>query len=263
MSELIRDQFYNQFMDLCSNSKESIKLCAPFVKSNIINEILSISKKDIELSLITNINLNSLCHGALDISALKILSTKNYPITNAQNLHAKIYIFDDNKCAITSANLSYSGLRKNIEYGVIIDNKSEINKVINDYNRIITNQLNGEITLTQINQIKKLLMKFQMTNNNFNHDISENFNELININSDFVQESFNGWQKLVIDSINEFDKEVFTRKDFQNIESKIKIYYPKSNTPLQTVSRVLQELRDLGLIKFLERGVYQKLWINY
>ena len=36
MYELIRKPFYDKFMELCSSSKTSIKLCSPFVKTNIV-----------------------------------------------------------------------------------------------------------------------------------------------------------------------------------------------------------------------------------
>lgn len=58
--QIINTHFYNQFRDLCAESSESIKLCSPFVKKNIINDIFSLKKKSVDLSLITNVNLNSL-----------------------------------------------------------------------------------------------------------------------------------------------------------------------------------------------------------
>lgn len=136
MYELIRKPFYDNFMKLCSNSNSSIKLCAPFVKTNIVKDILDNSKKNLNLSLITNINLNSLCKGGLDIEALELLSDNNSSIINSQKLHAKIYIFDNKKCVITSANLTNSGLKTNLEYGILVDDINKINTVIKDYNSI-------------------------------------------------------------------------------------------------------------------------------
>lgn len=92
MYELIRKPFYDKFMELCSNSTSSIKLCSPFVKTNIIEEVIENTNNNINLSLITNINLNSLCKGGLDLAALELLANKNAPIINSQKLHAKIYI---------------------------------------------------------------------------------------------------------------------------------------------------------------------------
>nr|WP_229241116.1 hypothetical protein [Clostridium haemolyticum] len=36
--------------------------------------------------------------------------------------------------------------------------------------------------------------------------------------------------------------------------------YPNNNTIKASIRRNLQELRDLGLIKFLGNGKYKKLW---
>ena len=40
-------------------------------------------------------------------------------VRNYQNLHAKIYLFDNKKALITSANLTNNGLYHNFEYGVL------------------------------------------------------------------------------------------------------------------------------------------------
>jgi predicted transcriptional regulator len=38
--------------------------------------------------------------------------------------------------------------------------------------------------------------------------------------------------------------------------------YPNNNTIRGSIRRNLQELRDLGLIKFLGNGKYKKLWLD-
>ena len=264
MYELIRKPFYDKFMELCSSSKTSIKLCSPFVKTNIVEDIINNSKKAVDLSLITNINLNSLCKGGLDIEALELLSNNNSSIINSQRLHAKIYIFDNKKCAVTSANLTNSGLKTNLEYGILVDDISQINTVIYDYNSITKNGLNGDIKKDQLERIRILIDAFTQQNPSTKNNISENLlNDIINVNQSFFDKHFTGWQRFLINIIDNFNKDVFSTSDFKSVESKLLEYSPKSKTPLRTVNRVLQELRDVGLIKFLGNGKYKKLWNNF
>lgn len=263
MYELIRKPFYDKFMELCSNSTSSIKLCSPFVKTNIIEEVIENTNKNINLSLITNINLNSLCKGGLDLDALELLANRKAPIINSQKLHAKIYIFDNKKCALTSANLTNSGLKTNVEYGILVDDINQINTIIKDYNSISKYGLNGEIKKEQLERIRKLIDAFNQQSTSPIDTTSENLlSDIISVNNSFLDNHFTGWQKFLINIIEDFNKDVFSTKDFKNIEYKLREYAPNSKTPLRTVNRVLQELRDVGLIKFLGNGKYRKLWQN-
>ena len=262
--QIINTYFYNQFRDLCAESSESIKLCSPFVKKNIINDIFSLKKKSVDLSLITNVNLNSLYKGALDIEVLEALAERNLPIINAQRLHAKIYIFDNIKCVITSANLTSAGLKSNLEYGVFIDEKEIVNNVVADYQAICKNENNGIVEKKHILKIKEILLTLP----NFHSeklskleiDNSTEIENTIEIGSRNLINNFSGWKKLVLTLIVRLDKDIFTREDLKYYQEFLLQKYPKAKTPLQTLSRVLQELRDLGLIKFLGNGYYQKLW---
>ncbi len=53
----------------------------------------------------------------------------------------------------------------------------------------------------------------------------------------------------------------FTRKDLikEELHRIVSDAISKGNTPSQTLSRVLQELRAEGEIAFIKRGVYKKL----
>ena len=92
---------------------------------------------------------------------------------------------------------------------------------------------------------------------------SENLlSDIISVNNSFLDNHFTGWKRFLIGIIDDFRKDEFSTNDFRNIEYKLREYAPNSKTPLKTVNRELQELRDVGLIKFLGNGKYRKLWYN-
>ena len=77
------------------------------------------------------------------------------------------------------------------------------------------------------------------------------------------------WKDAVINAINRScrarRRDIFTRQDLINNElAQIVIdTCSKGATPDQTLSRILQELRELGLIELLNNnGTYRKLWKN-
>ncbi|WP_158082486.1 phospholipase D-like domain-containing protein [Methanobrevibacter arboriphilus] len=43
----------------------------------------------------------------------------NHQIFNHSALYAKFYVFDNSNVIITSANLTFSGLNRNYDYGII------------------------------------------------------------------------------------------------------------------------------------------------
>ena len=110
-----------------------------------------------------------------------------------------------------------------------------------------------EILLTLPNFHSEKLSRFEADN-------STEIENIIQIGSNNLLNNFSGWKNLVLTLIVRLDKDIFTREDLKYYQDFLLKKYPKAKTPLQTVSRVLQELRDLGLIKFLGNGYYQKLW---
>ena len=99
------------FFDLVEKSKSHLKLCAPFVKSNIIHKVLDKKKPATKLSLITNCNMNYFYRKASDIDAIGKVIECQYPVINCQRLHAKIYIFDNRKHLLDTIFLNLSALQ--------------------------------------------------------------------------------------------------------------------------------------------------------
>ena len=90
---------------------------------------------------------------------------------------------------------------------------------------------------------KKLKLKSLDDNQIFSEDIKLIKNKLTEGNLKVFQ------------SIEEIRKEIFVTEDIYKFKNK---FFGK--TPENTVRRNLQELRDNGLLEFIKRGKYKKLW---
>ncbi|MDD4568684.1 MAG: phospholipase D-like domain-containing protein [Tepidanaerobacteraceae bacterium] len=182
-------------------------------------------------------------------------------------MHAKIYIFDDKKVIITSANLTSSGLKRNLEYGVLIVDMPSVNVVCEDYFRLCHSELTGNLKLEHINDIKSilnsipkppeiLLPKLELdyddepVDNYFDKDVS------------YIIKNMKGWKKAVFYALGFIKKQIFSTNDFSLIVPYLKSQYPKNHNVEAKIRQQLQELRDVGLIKFEGNGVYKKLWIQ-
>jgi hypothetical protein len=75
-----------------------------------------------------------------------------------------------------------------------------------------------------------------------------------------IQKNLSGWVKDVFDVLNEVELDVFKLNDVYKFENKLKTLHPRNEYVKDKIRQQLQVLRDLGLLQFVGRGVYRKLW---
>nr|WP_278245831.1 hypothetical protein [Clostridium novyi] len=75
-----------------------------------------------------------------------------------------------------------------------------------------------------------------------------------------MKRSLNSWKKTTFEVVDIIEKNEFSLDDIYVYEEIFFKKYPNNNTIKASIRRNLQELRDLGLIKFLGNGKYKKLW---
>ena len=84
---------------------------------------------------------------------------------------------------------------------------------------------------------------------------------LLNIDTNLLLQNMNPWQRLTFHVISLINNQVFSLAEVYEYEQIFQTNYPNNNTIRDSIRRNLQELRDLGLIKFLGNGIYKKLWV--
>ena len=111
-----------------------------------------------------------------------------------------------------------------------------------------------------------LLDRFEIIKNNNiqRHVISldEDNDTLIVVNdiSKFINKMVS-WQKDVFMCINRMEKATFTAIDIYQVENELKVLHPNNNNDKLKIRQILQQIRDMGFVKFTTRGTYKKLWI--
>ncbi len=81
--------------------------------------------------VLTDLSPAKLLSGATDPSALQLLvvAFPKATIRFLQSLHAKIYVADETRAIVTSANFTESGLWRNYEYGVSFDEPAVVARI--------------------------------------------------------------------------------------------------------------------------------------
>ncbi len=92
------------------------------------------SKNDIRVEVLTNLAVDNLLSGVLDIVALRdlVLSLPGTAVTYLPGLHAKVYVADTRSAIISSGNLTTAGLTTNYEYGILLHDFFLVRKVRED-----------------------------------------------------------------------------------------------------------------------------------
>lgn len=257
---ILNDAIYDKFMNLVENTEKEIKLCAPFIKTSIVNDIYTYKKRNVNITTITNVKLMSFYRKVLDIEVLSKILYSNGKVYNYPMLHAKIYIFDDNKLIVTSANLTEAGLKKNKEYGIISDDRILINTANTDFINMCNDDITGKLKLSNLDDIQRLIdsvpreIKVEMPSYELENDEVYSY--------DIIKSSPNlfGWKKDIFDIVIKFSDNHFTLNDFGVYIYDLKQLHPLNNNIEAKVRQVLQQLRDLGLIKFEGNGNYMRLF---
>ena len=259
MLSIIKTPSYNNFFDLVKGAKENIYLCAPFIKKDVVSKILEFAKEGIEMVVITSSNISNFLCGSLDISAIKELINRGITVRNYQNLHAKIYIFDRKKALITSANLTNNALYRNYEYGVLIDDECITDQIYDDYAEMINHEECGVFNIKLLDRLEKIKQKINkkpLINIDFENDV------IIIEEKNILIDKMTSWQKDVFEIINEFDSDLFNVQEIYLYKNMLKMRHPNNNNIEAKIRQMLQQLRDMGFIRFVNRGCYKRLWID-
>ncbi len=166
--QYIQPPWINYFFSKIQVVKKSLYLSSPYIKNTIATFLYEVlrSKPDLNLSIkiLTRIKIQDLIEGASDLEAFeKLLEINELSGIKAEvrcisNLHAKVYIFDEDSAIVTSSNLTPSGLKSNIEYGIEVTDSIAIRQMLND----METYWNDAETLT-METIKEIWKRMQAT----------------------------------------------------------------------------------------------------
>lgn len=93
MMKLVKTPTANVFYNLISNCDNEMILCAPYIKSETVTEILKKKKEYTKVTVITSANISNFIQNSSDLSAIKELLNNDATVLNYQDLHAKIFPF--------------------------------------------------------------------------------------------------------------------------------------------------------------------------
>ncbi len=137
---LLRSPWTDDLCELLSSVEEDLLIACPFVKRSGTDHIVSqLSRRgllqQVRVGLITDLRPESVLAGSMDLDALVELGghIPNFNLTHLPGVHAKVYVADLTMAIVTSGNLTHSGLRGNVEYGVALTEKTIVGQIRADF----------------------------------------------------------------------------------------------------------------------------------
>jgi len=125
--QLIEPPWSDTFYKLVSDARNSVWFIVPFIKQDIMDEVLHNLHNSVELRILTRIDKETFAKKTSDKEALIAAASRpRSEIRIIGNLHAKVYIFDKKVAIIGSQNLSKWGMADAIELGLIIEDEAFI-----------------------------------------------------------------------------------------------------------------------------------------
>lgn len=165
--ELLTSPWSTRFYDLVNLAEEELFLVSPFLGNRPLAKVSNLlsekqASRQIRVNIVTNLAVDSLINGSLDVSALLSLvqTIPNSTVVYLPSLHAKMYIADTKAAVITSANLTTNGLSGNHEYGVLLRDKKLVLQIKNDMS--LYSSLGSKVSLETLTSLKRVTQELQI-----------------------------------------------------------------------------------------------------
>ncbi|MDD5200568.1 MAG: phospholipase D-like domain-containing protein [Terrimicrobiaceae bacterium] len=214
--------------------------------------------------LLTRADIRDFASGASDLEAVCALASDDAEILVSHRLHAKVYVIDELCSLVTSANATFSGMRGNLECGVVIRDPSGVRAAADlicggfgareALQRWSASEL--ESLREPVRELQKSLSAKQVT-----ADLDSRLLADVNPERPVGQallENLSGWTRLVLEAVQIQQTTVFTLDSLMETCAPAAFArYPGNQNVRSKVRQQLQRLRDLGVIQFLGKGSYR------
>ena len=203
---------------------------------------------------------------ASNLEALRALAERTGGILSLSSLHAKVYVIDNKRALITSANATYSGMYRNRECGYQLTNKTEIRKLRRMLLAGFGSSPQPQVWTVQDlddlrDPVEKLRAVLPRPTVLPSADIeAPQHVELRRRDYSRLVNSFSGWLQLTLEGISRIRRKTFTMDDVLAACAPLAAErFPDNRHVREKLRQQMQRLRDLGLILFLGQGRYERL----
>ena len=157
---LVDSDWTSEFADALRIDRTRLRIVCPFIKLGALARLLLMQPERVQV--ITRFSLHDFADRVSDIDALRHLLHSGAGVRGIRNLHAKLYLFGSSRAIVTSANLTDAGLRKNPEFGAVLEEPAAMRTCLDYFNRLW--RLGGsDLTPHQLDEWDRILENYRAT----------------------------------------------------------------------------------------------------
>lgn len=131
--ELLDMNHRDAIIDAFEKAKGQIRIVSPFVQETMTRYLVDSAGRGLTSQLITRFYREDFIRSVSSLMALKNLQNAGVDIYALKDLHAKLYLFDDNVAIIGSANFTGGGFGNNVELSLYIEDEYELIERLSKY----------------------------------------------------------------------------------------------------------------------------------
>lgn len=131
--ELLDINHRDAIIDAFEKARQRIRIISPFIQESMTRYLVDSMGKGITSQLITRFYREDFIRSVSSLTALKNLQAAGVDIYALKDLHAKLYLFDDNVAIIGSANFTGGGFGGNVELSLYIEDEYDLVERLSKY----------------------------------------------------------------------------------------------------------------------------------
>lgn len=140
--ELLNKEHLSVLKNSINSTKNRMRIVSPFIGFETSKLLVDcIKETKVECTIITRFYREDFLNHASSLEALKILIEAGVKVIALKDLHAKLYIFDNELVVLGSANFTMGGFRYNHELSLIIEDELELINQLSIYYDSLLNEI--------------------------------------------------------------------------------------------------------------------------
>ncbi len=162
------DRGWDQVLgDAVATDSAELRVVCPFIKERTARRLLSRRRPEL-IQVITRFHLGEMCDGVNDTAALRLLLEHGAQVRGIKGLHAKLYLFGEERAIVTSANLTEAALLRNHEFG-FVSSQPEVVQRCREYFVSLWKRAGNDLDLPTLESWEAQIKAVQVTGSRPSH----------------------------------------------------------------------------------------------
>ncbi len=249
-------------MEACKNS---LVVSSPYVGAYLAKAIDDLDET-VSVTLLTRTTLTDFASNSSDFDAVCDIARRSKGVLSLSALHAKVYVFDQCRALITSANATYSGMYRNRECGFELTKSKHVRELLCHIRSGFGARPAPQLwTLEDLEELRSSIEAIRaamprVPNIAQSQTTDAQRVELPRRHFRGLVESLPSWTQLTMEGVSQISSSVFTMEEvWQKCRPLALERFPLNRHVREKLRQQMQRLRNLGLISFLGRGLYERL----